>query len=347
MFVNPYIQALQCTTPERVPFIPALYEYKAFLIGKTPSDVCTDGDLLFRSLLAEYETIRPDALVVGIDVYNVEAEALGCKVTYYGGGDTSIPGISPLNHKHPDEIRSTMHVLPNPLRDGRMPLHIRTAGRIQAELGPGIPVRGAVSGPFSLAVSLIGLETWFGLLMDDPEQLPPILEYCSNVLILYGRAFIDVGCTPILFDSQASPALISPAMYRKFVLPYHRHCIDEFRNYGVTHTPIIIGGNTTPILDDYLATGANNILCDSGSEPGVFLEKCSNLRRAFRRNLDSSVFTSSSPDSVYATASRFIKDSSGYSGFILGTGVVPYATPVEILRAVRQAALDASGSRCV
>ncbi|MCK7483425.1 MAG: hypothetical protein M0C28_45105 [Candidatus Moduliflexus flocculans] len=60
---------------DKVPFVPAVYEHKARLIGRTPSQVCRSLDLLLEALEREDAIYGPDALTVGLDVYNVEAEA--------------------------------------------------------------------------------------------------------------------------------------------------------------------------------------------------------------------------------------------------------------------------------
>ena len=69
---------------DKVPFVPAVYEHKARLVGRSPSEVCRDLDLLTEALEKELEIYDPDALTVGIDVYNVEAEAAGCEGRYFG-----------------------------------------------------------------------------------------------------------------------------------------------------------------------------------------------------------------------------------------------------------------------
>ena len=128
---------LRCTPNARpVPlFLPAIYEHKAAFIGSTPSAISRDADLLTRALLAEYEAVGPDALAVGVDVYNLEAETVGCKVSFYEGDDTSIPGIKPGNHviKVGDDLINAP--LPNPLTDGRMPVNITATANIRRELG--------------------------------------------------------------------------------------------------------------------------------------------------------------------------------------------------------------------
>jgi len=56
-------------------FLPAVYEHKAFFLEGTPSRVSRDHDLLARAVLAEYVALQPDALTIGLAVYNLEAEA--------------------------------------------------------------------------------------------------------------------------------------------------------------------------------------------------------------------------------------------------------------------------------
>lgn len=139
--------------PDRPPFVPAVYEHKAALLGRTPSKVCRDAGLLREALLRELEIYDPDVLTVGIDVYNVEAEALGCRVRYFEDSN-DVPAVaSPLlrGAGGADQLE-----VPDPESAGRMPLFLDTAGRLGRELGSDVPVRGAVSGPFSLACALLG-----------------------------------------------------------------------------------------------------------------------------------------------------------------------------------------------
>ena len=92
---------------DRIPFVPAIYEHKGALIGKSPSEICRNPEYLYRGLLKELETYDPDMLVMGIDVYNVEAEALGCKVVYFPDSN-DCPGIvQPLIDSPADLARPT------------------------------------------------------------------------------------------------------------------------------------------------------------------------------------------------------------------------------------------------
>jgi uroporphyrinogen decarboxylase len=329
--------ALHCEVQDQVPFLPAIYEHKGWFVGETPSRVARDARLLTSALLAEYERVQSDALIVGIDVYNIEAEAIGCSVNYYDGNDTSVPAIGSQGAVfHGTEGVASLR-MPDPQKDGRMPLNLEAAGNIVRLLGKEIPIRGAVSGPFSLAAHLAGPGPFFLLTMTQPELAKSLLKFASEVIKLYGKAFIELGCGVIMFDSHASPDLLSPQMYRELVLPQTQEIIRHFHGLGLQHVPLIIGGNTTKILDAYLETGANNLLCDTKADSKEFLEQCAKTRRAFRRNVDSSDFLEITSDEVYRRALKSLDESNGYPGFILGTAVLPYGTPLAHLTAMREA----------
>ncbi len=330
-------KALNCEPTDRIPFVPAIYEHKAWFVGSTPSKVCRDSQLFTTALLAEYERVQPDALTIGIDVYNVEAEAIGCKVVYYEGGNTSVPAIAPESVVFQGSEGVASLKLPDPQKDGRMPLNLEVARNIMKILGKEVPVRGALSGPFSLAAHLAGLENLFKLMFIQPDLVHELLDFACEVIKRYGQAFVELGCGVVVFDSQASSDLISPLLYREFVLSRTRSLVEYFQKLGLRNVPLIIGGNTTKMLDEYLETGANNVLCDVKADSKEFLRKCSTARRAFRRNMDSSDFQTISSGDVYRRTVKCLDESSSYPGFILGTAILPYGTLLPLIGAIRSA----------
>ena len=329
---------LRCEGVRKNPlFMPAIYEHKGFFIDETPSNISRDADLFTRAVLAEFEAIGPDALTIGVDVYNLEAEAAGCQVTFYEGADTSIPGIRPGNHVITQGSNLSQRPIPNPLVDGRMPINIETARRVVREFGESLWVRGAISGPFSLAISLMGAEDLFLCCIDDPDFTKRLLEYSSEVIKAFGKAYIDVGAEIILFDSQASTDLLSPKMYRDFVVPYTKEIVAYFKEQGIEDVPLIIGGNTTRIVDLLIETGANNLLCDFTADWPTWSEKCRQEKRSVRRNINPRFIEISTPDEIYAFSKKIVAEDADLPGFIMGTAVIPFGTPTENIRAVRSA----------
>lgn len=295
-------------------------------------------------MLAEYEAIGPDALAVGVDVYNLEAEAVGCTVTFYEGTDTSIPGIKPGNHVVHVGSDLTNARLPNPLKDGRMPVNITAARNVRKALGDDFWLRGAISGPFSLAISLVGAEALFLACLDQPDWVRSVLEYSGRIIKEFSKAYIDAGAELIVFDSQASPELLSPSMYEEFVLPVTQEFVTWAGSQGVRDLPLIIGGNTTPIAPLLAQTGANNLLCDFTGDFDEWAAVCREHGRSFRRNISPRLIETGTPEEIYAVAAREIARGKDLPGFIMGTAVVPFATPTANVLAIKQACLDAGAA---
>jgi uroporphyrinogen decarboxylase len=334
---------LRCGPRRAVPiFLPAIYEHKAWFINSTPSAISRDGELLTRALLAEYEAIGPDALAVGVDVYNLEAEAVGCTVSFYEGDDTSIPGIKPGNHAvHVGEDLSQAR-LPNPLKDGRMPVNITAARNVRRALGDDFWLRGAISGPFSLAISLVGAEALFLACLDQPDWVRSVLDYSGRIIKEFSKAYIDAGAGLIVFDSQASPELLSPSMYEEFVLPVTQDLVQWAATQGVRDLPLIIGGNTLPIAGLLAQTGANNLLCDFTADFDEWAAVAREHGRSLRRNISPRLIETGSPAQIHEVATREIRRGHDLPGFIMGTAVVPFGTPTANILAIKQACLDAA-----
>jgi uroporphyrinogen decarboxylase len=316
--------------PDRIPFVPAIYEHKAKLIGRSPSEVCRDAGLLQESLAAELRVYDPDMLVVGIDVYNVEAEALGCKVTYFEDSN-HVPGIAtPLIEGAADLGRLGA---PDPERDGRMPLFVEAAAALQRQYGEEMIVRGALTGPFSMASELVGAERFLMAVVEDPAFARRLMEFTAEVTALYGAAFLRRGVEPIVFDSRATPQLCSPRVFRGLVAPIYRDIVTpRLKAAGARWIPLIIGGNTTGVIDDLIATGATQLLCDANADLDRFLEKTRAARVPFRANIDARLVHSGPKKAIRAAARAVLLKAKEHPGFLLGCGVVAYdCDPAHVL----------------
>jgi uroporphyrinogen decarboxylase len=319
---------------DRVPFCPAVYEHKAALIGETPSRMSRDAALFEKAIVREIVVYQPDMVVVGCDVYNVEAEAAGCEVRFYDSND--VPSIFETIIAPGDSISGLK--VPDPEKDGRMPVNLEAGERIQRQFGRERIIRGALSAPFSLASELAGPEPLLLALMDQPEWVSDLLYWCSGISKAYGKAFVDRGLGVILFDSHASPPLVSPRLYEEIILPPTAEVIRYFRFVlGVPLVPYIIGGDTRILLDLMLATGTNNILCDYKSDLGYFVDYLKDKPVLLRANLDPSFLLTASIDKIKTRVHEVLAAGRWHSRFMLGTGILPYDMPSERIIAVREA----------
>jgi len=319
---------------DRPPFCPAVYEHKAALIGAKPAEMCRDAGLFEKAIIREVEVYEPDMLVVGCDVYNVEAEAAGCEVRFPDSDD--VPAVASRILRPGDNVSRLR--LPDPLRSGRMPLHLEVGRRIQARFGQERIVRGALSAPFSIACELVGQEEILMAAIDRPDWVVRLVTFCAEITKSYGRAFAELGLGVILFDSHASPPLTSAGIYRRTILGPTAHVVRFFRKeLGLPLVPYIMGGNTWALLEEILETGTNNILCDYRADLGTFVDRLKDEPVLLRANLDPLFLRTRSRTEIRAKVGEVLALGRRHPRFLMGTGILPYDIAPEKVITVREA----------
>ncbi len=322
---------------DRIPFVPAIYEHKGALVGKTPSEICRNAGYLYAGLKKELATYDPDMLVIGIDVYNVEAEAMGCPVAYFD--DETVPAIVEPFIFGPGDMAKLR--VPDPEKDARMPVYLEVAAALGKELGAEMVLRGAVTGPYSMASALVGAEKFILATVEEPAFCEDLIRFCARATVDFGKAFLARGVEPIIFDSRATPTLASPRIFRKLVTPIYRdYIIPELKAAGGRYIPFIIGGNTTPIIDDLIASGASQFLCDRPASLEKYREKCLKAGVPFRANVDAVLVNSGPAKAIRRQALEILRDCKDHPGFLLGCGVVAYDGKREYVDAILEAIKD-------
>ncbi|MFA5687583.1 MAG: uroporphyrinogen decarboxylase family protein [Kiritimatiellales bacterium] len=195
-------------------FEPAVYEHAARLIGKTPWDVSRSGELMVQAHTAAFETYHHTPVVAGIDIYNLEAEAYGGKIEKPAGD-----AIQALANHLCAAVADILN-LPSydPETSGRIKLIIDAAQRLKEKL-PDAVIKIPVSGPFSLASNLTGLETLLCDSLTDPNVVSEALEKITGDQLNFCRAIAAAGVGITVFESAATPPLVPPRMFSELVLP--------------------------------------------------------------------------------------------------------------------------------
>jgi uroporphyrinogen decarboxylase len=323
---------LEGKAADRVPFCPAVYDHKAALIGVTPSEMCRDADLFELAMVREVEVYDPDMLVVGCDVYNVEAEAAGCEVVYPESNE--IPAVRRRFMRPGGDLAALRR--PNPLRDGRLPLHVEVGRRVHERFGRERVVRGALTAPFSLAAQLVGQEELLLATIDQPSWVARLLRITAEICKSYGRTFAEHGLGVILFDSGASPPMTSPDLYRRLVLQPTADVVGYFRrDLGVALVPYIMGGDTGILLEEILETGTNNVLCDFRADLRFFVERLRNEPVLLRANIDPGFLASARVETIAAKVREVLAVGRRHPRFLMGTGILPYDIAPERVLAVK------------
>jgi uroporphyrinogen-III decarboxylase len=318
--------------PGRPPFFPALYDYKAALANVPPHLYASSEEEIVRALTLEATDLSAEILTAAYDIYNVEAEALGAKVSRKPS--IAMPEIEAPILSGLDKAGS-LPDLTTPA--GRMPLFIEAAGKALAQFGNDIPVRGGISGPFSMASKLYNREQ---LLMDtvmDPEGVKKLLAYCTKIIKLYATGFIFKGAGVAVFDSFIAPPMLSPQIYEELVLPFHKELFDCLKARGVAHRPLIAGGNILPLLPRLVETGANQLLLDYNIPlPQVRGAMEAYPGMLFRVNLSPVLVSDGKKDVIVRETQKVLEALKGLPNLILGTGILPLHTPGENIGVVRE-----------
>jgi uroporphyrinogen decarboxylase len=318
----------------KIAFSPSVYEHAAFLINRTPWEASHDVELIWRAHRTAYELYHHSPIVVGIDIYNLEAEAYGCIVEHPAGN-----GIPAVTRGILDSVMEARSLKPfDPKVDGRIGMVIEAGRRLAAEF-PDADVRIPVSGPFSIAVSLRGL----GGLLEDvayfPKEVSGFLKQLVANQIRFCQAVIEAGLDVAFFESAAAPPLLSPRHFREIELPALKESMERVGKAVGHPVPCIMGGDTEKILDEILSTGTGYIICPAQTETdqAAFMEKfgdCTDVK--VRINLTPNTVAYGSKETILAEIDRILKLAKGKPNVLLGTGAVPYETPPENILLIKE-----------
>ena len=317
----------------KIAFTPAVYEHAARFVGRTPWEVSRDPELMFEGHRCAYLEYRHQVIVVGIDIYNLEAEAYGAKIEPCEGD--AIPAI----HK---PLLATMEealaLKPfDPQRDGRIAMAIGVAQRLKREF-PQADVRIPVAGPFSIAFNLRGISNLCADAIDRPEDTAAMLLRLAENQAVLCRAIAKAGLEVAFFESAAAPPILSLRQFREVELPALKRAMAVAAECIGHPVPCIMGGNTFPILDDILSTGTNYLACNVETNQAAFVERVARTHPhiKMRVNLDPGVVACPEPERIYRGIDRVLEIVGGRPNCVMGTGAMPFETPLENIRLIKE-----------
>ena len=317
----------------KIPFAPAVYEHAARFTGHTPWAVSRNAELLFAGHRDAWREYRQPTLAVGIDIYNLEAEAYGATVEKPGG--TGVPAIHhPLLANLNDGL-----TLPafDPHQAGRIAMIIAVGQRLKRAL-PAADVRIPVAGPFSIAFNLRGINALCEDAALEPEKTAQLLWRLAEHQAGFCQAVAAAGLDIAFFESAASPPMLSPTQFRELELPALKRILAIAAECVGHPVPCIMGGNTLPVLDDILTTGTGFLVANVETDQRGFVERVAQTHPQVqvRVNMDSGVVACREPARIRREVDRILEFAGGRPNCLLGTGALPLETPPENVRFIRE-----------
>jgi MtaA/CmuA family methyltransferase len=306
--------------PDRLPVDLHNFQPAAAAMGAPLQEVFKDGELLAESQIRAWREFGHDVLILESGTSS-SAEACGVEVVYRD--DAAPVATRPVLERLEDvdklELLDPWTTFPWS--------EILTATQIVAdEIGDRAFIIGrGDQGPFSLALMLRGYENFMlDIAMNEqPELINQLLDYCRRTATRFAKAQLEAGAhATSIGESPSGPDVLSPRHYRQWAYPHQAAMISDFTSQGqiIAHH---ICGNVVPILEDFVATGAQISEIDHKTD----LAKARDAARAKTTILgpiDTHLLAFGSPDEVDAACRAAIEtmrgDAAFRTGFILGPG---------------------------
>ncbi len=323
-------KALRLEEVERVPWVPFVGVHGGELIGVDAETFLKSSQLIVDGISKAVDLYRPDGIPVVFDL-QIEAEILGCKLVW---SKENPPAV--VSHPLVEGVELKSLKLPG-INDGRIPI-ILEATKILKEKYPDLALYGLITGPFTLALHLLGTEI-FMKLFEDPEYVAELMQFCTEVGIKHAEMLLDAGCDIIaVVDPMTSQ--IDPLSFETFVSPYAKMIFDFIR-LRKKYSSFFVCGHAQQNIEVMCDCGPDNISIDENI-PLDYVKKVALYKKiSFGGNLKltSVLLLGNELDAKKETVECL--DLGAKKGFILAPGCdLPMATPIANLQAVTELVYD-------
>ncbi|NLF29406.1 MAG: uroporphyrinogen decarboxylase [Planctomycetes bacterium] len=323
-------RAFRCEPVDRVPWVPFVGVHAAALLGESAETFLKSEALIVRGVQAAIDRYRPDGIPVLFDL-QLEAEVLGCPLHWAKENPPAVCG-------HPLANGTALADLKVPsAADGRIASVLAATGALR-EANPDVALYGLITGPFTLALHLLGTDI-FMRMFDDPSGVHDLLAFCRDVGIAMAGYYMDAGCDVIaVVDPMTSQ--IGPDQFAEFVTPAARPVFDAIRAGGRLGSFFVCGHAQQNIVA-MCECGPDNVSIDENIPLEYVRDVCVERGISFGGNLQlTSVLLLGGVADAQANALACL-DVGGQRGFILAPGCdLPYAVPAANIEAVTRLVVD-------
>lgn len=315
---------------ERAPWIPFVGCHAATLLGVTADEYLKSADLICQGVQAAIERYQPDGIPVAFDL-QIEAEALGCDLNW--AKDTP-PAVT----RHPLANGATLDDLTVPGPDAaRIPVVLEAARRLR-DAHPELALYGLITGPFTLALHLLGTDI-FMRMFDDPPYVGKLLEFARDVATAMATYYLESGCDVIaVVDPMTSQ--IGPDQFVEFVTPYVKPVFEAIHDRKGLSS-FFVCGHAQQNVEVMCKSGPQNICVDENIPLDFVRDVCREQGASFGGNLQlTTVLLLGRPTDAEKNAAECLAIGEN-TGFTLAPGCdIPFDTPPENLEAVGRLVRD-------
>lgn len=296
---------------DRVPFYPIVSGLAGKLVGIDAGTYYTDHEKFADAHIALYEEIRPDIVALMGDLF-MEVEAMGAEVEF---PEDDVPRLR--SYLLEDKGKLSSLEVPDPHKAGRMPAYLGACRRVSASVKES-PVGGVICGPWTLATDLRGAENLIVDTVTDPGFVHELMRFTVEIAKGFGAAVKEAGAGLSLSEAPASISLISPKIFREFVMPYEKEVISHLKEKRISVT-VHVCGFIEPIMEDLASMGAVAISMDEPSSLEKMFE-ASHGNVVVIGNVSTDVFLRGTKEDVENEVKRCLAVGKEREGYILSSG---------------------------
>jgi uroporphyrinogen decarboxylase len=306
-------------------FMPAAAE-----AGFTMEEYRSSAGNMARAHLQFARKYGLDGILLDVDTC-MEAGAVGVPIDFPPDGPARVSGPAA------DTIEELIEMMtPEKLHAyDRIKIQLEAVGIMKKEAGGEIFIRGNCDQmAFSLAMLSYGMENFLADLLDEEleEQIFRLIDRAFEVHLEFHRMMIEAGADITSFgDSSCGPDVISPGLFLKYSLPYHKKLQRELAKMNAG-TICHICGNLDRIIEDVAGIGYTGVEIDYKTNIENAARIMKNRSVVFGPIDPSGVFYFGTPELMRAKTIRVLECFQG-RGIVLGAGcAIPTGAPEELIR---------------
>ncbi len=320
------------------PWVPFAGVHAGKLAGFDATEVLTDPDKLFESLMAVNRLYKPFGQPIVFDL-QIEAECLGCELRWAKDAPPSV-----ASHPLEDEAVVPCECTIPTSKSGRFPMILDVMRRMKEAVGEKTALYGLICGPFTLASHLRGNDIFMDM-FDDEDYIDALLAFTAEVGRRVAAMYIAAGMDVIaVVDPLISQ--ISAKHFERFMSGPFASIFDFIREKKA-FSSFFVCGDATRNIEVMCKTGPDSISVDENVNLAAAKEICDRYDIAIGGNipLTSVMLHGSQQDNMKCVIDLYdaVKNR---KNLIVAPGCdMPYAVPVENAIAVTQAVLQEADVR--
>ena len=288
-----------------------------------------DADKMARLAATAHENLGLDTLM---PVFHSQLEADALDAATWWGTKDNWPATSDHVLTDPEDFK-----IPSDYLERRSFKAVLGAIRLLRKRYPDVGIVGKVYGPWSVGFHMVGIENFLMDTILDPGKIRRYLEVLLPASMMSAHAQLEAGADAIMWADHANRELVSPLMYRDFLLEMHQEVTEEIGGPSIFHCC----GETTDRIDYFAEAGWDCFHFESQVDPRVAKEIVGD-RMSLMGNINNpTTLFSGTYEDTYDACMNVLE--AGVNG-VAPEGSVPLGTKMEVLQALADSARDYSNA---